>query len=173
MLNQRGSMPGSVQDPACACCNIPSFARSPSVLPYQRFSTFRAIPPFCGTLRQLTGNWHRFLLHITKAPGLGESGRFVVCEVKLHLARSSVLVISACPVAQYHTGSYLLMTAEFTPRAQETFAPSKDFWVAGTYAHKHALRHAVSLADCPRRSCSLINATCVLLLPGGPRNLSA
>lgn len=111
-----------------------------------------------------------------KAPGLGKSSRFVVCEVKLHLARSSVLVISACPVAQYHTGSYLLMTAEFTPRAQGTFAPSKDFWVAGTCAHKHALHHAFSLVNCPRQSCSLIYAnlhrTCVLVLPGGLRNLS-
>lgn len=98
--------------------------------------------PYFGHKGQLRENWPKalsfFLSHYKKL-SIRKSTRIMLCEVKLHLAPSSVLIIFACPLAQYHTGSYLLMTTNLLHRLAN-FGLCFRFWVAGphTYIHIYA-----------------------------------
>lgn len=128
----------------CACF-VATFCTEVQYFQISIFSTF------FWPERQLSEKWPRFLLH-NKTPHYVKSRRVILCEVKLHLAPSLVLVIFGGPAAQHHTGSDLLMKTNLLKQAGDLFVFSQDFWVAGTYSCKHALHHALSLVNCPKQT---------------------
>lgn len=118
-------------------------------------------------------NWQKtdpspqFFLSHNKTLSIKKSRWSMLREVRLHLAPSTVLIISGCPVAQHHTGSYLLMTANLLHRPGN-FSSCFPFGPLGsthqhTYTYKHASQvllfrlythswaHTLSLVSCPRQ----------------------